>query len=128
VVLTPTSELALQIKVVVQDLGQFHGVRIHACVEGTSVHRENHQRFLKVAYNSYNVEGTPSVYDMDDQFIFKGGVHIIVGTLGCVYDVLQKGRTRLDCIKMFVIDEVDEMLSLGFKDKVCDMLDFYFLI
>jgi translation initiation factor 4A len=78
VVLTPTSELALQIKEVMQYLGEFHGVRIHACVGGTSVPKEDRQRFLKVGYNSYTVEGAPSVYDMDDQFIFKGGVHIIV--------------------------------------------------
>jgi len=122
VVLTPTSELALQIKEVMQDLGQFHGLRIHACVEETSVAKENRQRFLKVRYNSYIVEGASTVYDMDAKFIFQGGVHIIVGTPGCVYDVLQRGRTRLDCIKMFVMDEVDEMLSLGFKDKVCNML------
>jgi len=130
-VLAPTIELVLQIKEVMQDLGRFHGVRIHACVRGTSVPKEDRQRFLKVGYNSYIIEGTSNVYDiidMDGQFIFKGGVHIIVGTPGCVCDVLQRGRTRLDCIKMFVIDEVDEMLSLGFKDKVCDMLDFHFLI
>jgi len=117
-VLAPTAELVLQIKEVMQDLGEFHGVRIHACVRGTSAPKEDRQRILKVGYNSYIVEGAPSVYDMDDQFIFKGGVHIIVGTPGNVYDVLQRGRTRLDCIKMFVMDEVDEMLSLGFKDKV----------
>jgi translation initiation factor 4A len=114
VVLTPTSELALEIKEVMQDLGEVHAVRIHACVEGTSVPKEDHQRFLKAGYNSYIAEGTPS--------------HIIVGTPGCVYDMLQRGRTRLDCIKMFVMDDVDEMLSLGFKDKVCNMLVFHCLI
>ncbi|XP_024630521.1 eukaryotic initiation factor 4A-6 [Medicago truncatula] len=94
-VLAPTMELVLQIKEVMQDLGRFHGVKIHACVGGTSVPKEDRQRFLKV-----------------------GGVHIIVGTPRCVYDMLQRGRTRLDCIKMFVMDEVDQMLSLGFKDKI----------
>ena len=108
VVLTPTSELALQIKEVMQDLGQFVGVKIHACVGGRSVPNEDRQRFLNFSYSSYIVEDTLS--------------HIIVGTPECVYDVLQREHTRLDCIKMFVMDEVDEMLLLSFKDKVCDML------
>jgi translation initiation factor 4A len=33
--------------------------------------------------------------------------------------MLQRGALRPDGIKMFVLDELDEMLSHGFKEKVC---------
>jgi len=111
-VLAPATELALQITEVMQDLGQFHGVRIHVCVGGISLPMEDLQRFMQVGY---------SVYDMDGEGFFQEGVHIIVGTPGCVYDMLQTGCTRLGCIKMVVMDEVDEMLSCGFEEKVCSI-------
>ncbi|RHN39349.1 putative RNA helicase [Medicago truncatula] len=64
-VLAPTNELALQIKQVMQDLGQFHGVRIHACVGGISAPVEDLQRFMQVGY---------SVYDMDGEGFFREGI------------------------------------------------------
>jgi hypothetical protein len=45
-------------------------------------------------------------------------VHVVVGTPGRVYDMLRRNSLRADCIKMFVLDEADEMLSRGFKDQV----------
>ncbi|KAI3934808.1 hypothetical protein MKW98_026216 [Papaver atlanticum] len=44
----------------------------------------------------------------EDQRILLSGVHVVVGTPGRVFDI----------IKMFVLDEADEMLSRGFKDQV----------
>ena len=44
----------------------------------------------------------------EDIRILQSGVHVVVGTPGRVYDY----------IKMFVLDEADEMLSRGFKDQV----------
>jgi len=46
------------------------------------------------------------------------GVHVVVGTPGRVFDMLRRRCLRADSIKMFVLDEADEMLSRGFKDQI----------
>ncbi|KAI9192482.1 hypothetical protein LWI28_023493 [Acer negundo] len=90
-VLAPTRELAQQIEKVMRALGDYLGVRVHACVGGTSVR--------------------------EDQRILSAGVHVVVGTPGRVFDMLRRQSLRSDNIKMFVLDEADEMLSRGFKDQ-----------
>ena len=92
-VLAPTRELAQQIEKVMRALGDYLGVKVHACVGGTSVR--------------------------EDQRILQAGVHVVVGTPGRVFDMLRRQSLRQDYIKMFVLDEADEMLSRGFKDQVC---------
>ena len=91
-VLAPTRELAQQIEKVMRALGDYLGVKVHACVGGTSVR--------------------------EDQRILASGVHVVVGTPGRVFDMLRRQSLRPDNIKMFVLDEADEMLSRGFKDQV----------
>ncbi|KAJ4909320.1 Eukaryotic initiation factor 4A-1 [Raphanus sativus] len=54
----------------------------------------------------------------EDKPILQAGVHVFVGTPCRVFDILQKQSLRSDCIKMFVLDEADEMLSRGFKDQI----------
>jgi ATP-dependent RNA helicase DeaD len=44
----------------------------------------------------------------------EAGYHIIVGTPGRILDHLGSGRLKFDRVKMLVLDEADEMLSLGF--------------
>ncbi|XLU25812.1 hypothetical protein S245_061878, partial [Arachis hypogaea] len=90
-VLAPTRELAQQIEKVMRALGDYLGVKVHACVGGTSVR--------------------------EDQRILQAGVHTVVGTPGRVFDMLRRQSLRPDYIKMFVLDEADEMLSRGFKDQ-----------
>lgn len=97
-VLAPTRELAQQIEKVMRALGDYLGVKVHACVGGTSVR--------------------------EDQRILASGVHVVVGTPGRVFDMLRRQSLRPDNIKMFVLDEADEMLSRGFKDQVCFLLLF----
>jgi translation initiation factor 4A len=91
-VLAPTRELAQQIEKVMRALGDYLGVKVHACVGGTSVR--------------------------EDQRILASGVHVVVGTPGRVFDMLRRQSLHPDHIKMFVLDEADEMLSRGFKDQV----------
>ena len=76
-------------------LGDYLNVKCHACVGGTSVR--------------------------EDTRILQGGVHVIVGTPGRVYDMLRRRALRADNIRMFVLDEADEMLSRGFKDQIYDI-------
>lgn len=70
-------------------------VKCHACVGGTSVR--------------------------EDARILGAGVHVVVGTPGRVFDMLRRRCLRADSIKMFVLDEADEMLSRGFKDQIYDI-------
>lgn len=94
-VLAPTRELAQQIEKVMRALGDYLEVKVHACVGGTSVR--------------------------DDQRILMSGVHVVVGTPGRVFDMLRRHSLRPDYVKMFVLDEADEMLSRGFKDQIYDI-------
>eukprot|EP00878_Enallax_costatus_P000286 GHUV01000358.1.p1 GENE.GHUV01000358.1~~GHUV01000358.1.p1 ORF type:complete len:411 (+),score=136.95 GHUV01000358.1:140-1372(+) len=94
-VLAPTRELAQQIEKVMRALGDYLQVKCHACVGGTSVR--------------------------EDARILSAGVHVVVGTPGRVFDMLRRRCLRADSIKMFVLDEADEMLSRGFKDQIYDI-------
>ncbi|UJR25132.1 hypothetical protein I4U23_006491 [Adineta vaga] len=94
-ILAPTRELAQQIQKVVLALGDYMGVSCHACIGGTNVR--------------------------DDIKRLEGGVQIVVGTPGRVYDMLNRSALRSKSIKMFVLDEADEMLSRGFKEQIYDV-------
>lgn len=94
-ILAPTRELAQQIQKVVLSLGDFINTECHACIGGTNV-REDVRRL-------------------------EQGVHIVVGTPGRVYDMISRKVLRTNNIKLFVLDEADEMLSRGFKDQIHDV-------
>jgi translation initiation factor 4A len=86
-ILAPTRELAQQIQKVVVAIGDFMNVECHACIGGTVVR--------------------------DDMKILQDGVHVVVGTPGRVQDMIQRRALRTDAIKIFVLDEADEMLSVS---------------
>ncbi|CAO2183193.1 unnamed protein product [Urochloa humidicola] len=92
-VLAPTRELAQQIEEVTRALGDYLGVKVHACVGGTSVLE-------------------------DCRRVHASCAHVVVGTPVRVFNMLRKQSLCPDHIKMFVLDEADEMLSRGFKDQV----------
>jgi len=94
-ILAPTRELAQQIQKVVLALGDYLNVRCHSCIGGTRVR--------------------------DDIAKLQSGVHVVVGTPGRVYDMLCRHVLRPDFIKVFILDEADEMLSRGFKDQIHDI-------
>jgi translation initiation factor 4A len=94
-VLAPTRELALQIKKVVKSLSEYLQIECHACIGGTSVR--------------------------DDIALLEQGVHVVVGTPGRVFDMINRGALKTNHIKMFVLDEADEMLSRGFKEQIYDV-------
>lgn len=49
------------------------------------------------------------------------GLHIVSGTPGRVFDMIQRRHLRTRNIKMLILDEADEMLSKGFKEQVYDI-------
>jgi ATP-dependent RNA helicase DeaD len=52
----------------------------------------------------------------------KAGVHIVVGTPGRLCDHLERGSLQLSALKALVLDEADEMLDLGFRDELEQIL------
>lgn len=94
-ILAPTRELATQIQKVVLALGDFMNAMCHACIGGTNV-REDIRKL-------------------------EQGVHVLVGTPGRVYDMIGRRALRTNTIRIFVLDEADEMLSRGFKDQIHDV-------
>ncbi|PIA31558.1 hypothetical protein AQUCO_04900097v1 [Aquilegia coerulea] len=98
IVLTPTTDLAKQIYKVMRALGGVDlGVKVHACDDERSFR--------------------------EDDRILSDGVHVVVGTPGQVFDLQCRRPFRRECIKMFVLDEVDEMLYRGYKDQIYRILN-----
>ncbi|KAG0096629.1 translation initiation factor eIF4A [Podila epicladia] len=91
-ILAPTRELAQQIQKVVIALGDFMKVTCHACIGGTNVR--------------------------EDMKILGDGAQVVVGTPGRVFDMINRGALKTDHMKMFILDEADEMLSRGFNDQI----------
>eukprot|EP00045_Choanoeca_perplexa_P001329 m.18979 g.18979 ORF g.18979 m.18979 type:complete len:407 (+) comp10876_c0_seq1:109-1329(+) len=94
-VLAPTRELANQSQKVMLALGDYMGAEVMACIGGRSV--------------------------QEDIRRLEQGVHVIVGTPGRVFDLINRRALNPDTVKQFVLDEADEMLSLGFKDQIYDV-------
>lgn len=94
-IVAPTRELATQIQKVVISLGDFLQAQCHACIGGTNV-REDIRKL-------------------------EMGCHVVVGTPGRVFDMINRKVLRTNSIKLFVLDEADEMLSRGFKDQIQDV-------
>lgn len=91
-VLTPTRELALQVKEDFFNIGRFKRIK------GVALY------------------GKSSFYSQQKDL--KQKTHVIVGTPGRVLDHLQRGTLCVTEIKYLVIDEADEMLNMGFIEQV----------
>jgi len=97
-ILTPTRELAEQVHGVVRDLAEGLGLRSVAVYGG-------------VGYGP-QIEA------------FHQKVHIIVGTPGRIIDHLSSNRFSLANLRFLVLDEADEMLSMGFFPSIRRILAF----
>ena len=53
----------------------------------------------------------------------KKGVHIVVGTPGRTVDLIKRGRLKFGEIRWLVLDEADEMLNMGFKEDLDQILE-----
>ncbi|XP_075391100.1 nucleolar RNA helicase 2 isoform X1 [Tenrec ecaudatus] len=63
--------------------------------------------------------GTPYGGQLDR---IRNGIDILVGTPGRIKDHLQNGKLDLTKLKHVVLDEVDQMLDMGFADQVEEIL------
>ncbi|QCX34449.1 DEAD/DEAH box helicase [Caloramator sp. E03] len=93
VILCPTRELAIQVAEEIKKLSKYKkGIQILPVYGGQSIERQ-----IKA---------------------LKKGVQIIVGTPGRVMDHINRKTISLDKVKIFVLDEADEMLDMGFRDDI----------
>ena len=97
IVVAPTRELALQVSRELLWLYARTGARIVSCVGGMDPSAERRQ--------------------------LNRGAHIVVGTPGRLRDHLERGALDLSKIKVAVLDEADEMLDMGFREDLEQILD-----
>lgn len=50
--------------------------------------------------------------------------HILVATPGRVYDMIDKGIINMSTLRLFIVDEADQMLSKGFKDQIIEIFKY----
>ncbi|VVT05678.1 DEAD/DEAH box helicase [Erythrobacter sp. EC-HK427] len=96
-VIAPTRELALQVSRELDWLYAKAGLRIATCVGGMDASKE--RRAL------------------------RSGPAIVVGTPGRLRDHLERGPLDLSGLVGVVLDEADEMLDMGFRDDLEEILD-----
>ncbi|MDD5307219.1 MAG: DEAD/DEAH box helicase [Deltaproteobacteria bacterium] len=96
-VLAPTRELALQVSREVAVIGANRGVRCAAVYGGASF--------------------TKQVEEV------SGGAHIVVGTPGRVLDHMRRGTIPFGSVRILVLDEADEMLSMGFEKELSAIIE-----
>ncbi len=97
-ILSPTRELCLQIA---DDL------------EGFSKHLPEME--ILAVYGGTNIE--PQIRAL------KHGVDIIVATPGRLMDLMKRGVADLSGVRYVVLDEADEMLSMGFQEDIDSILE-----
>jgi len=96
-VVVPTRELVVQLVGEVKKLTTYINVRVEGVYGGTNI---NTQKLLVM-----------------------NGVDILIATPGRLVDLAMSGYLNLKYVKQFVIDEMDEMLSLGFRAQLTSILD-----
>jgi len=94
-ILSPTRELAVQTHRVVLALGDYLRVRAYLCTGGTDTQRDIRE--------------------------IREGQQIVVGTPGRISHLIRQGCLKTDNIRSFVLDEADEMLSVGFKGQIYEI-------
>jgi len=98
IILSPTRELASQTNHVINTLGKMMHIK-------TSL-----------------TTGTNSVNDNIKEIEQKP--HIIVGCPGRLNDMLRRHKVNINKLKLIILDEADEMLSVGFKDQVYQIFQY----
>jgi len=100
-IIAPTRELAIQIYTVITNIGiNISNLQVKSLVGGSSVKND--------------------IYHMRKQI-----PHIIVGCAGRVFDMIRRNRIKMETVRLFILDEADEMLSGGFKDQIHEIFKYF---
>ncbi|CAF3673327.1 unnamed protein product [Rotaria sordida] len=94
-ILTPTQESVQEIQKIVLALSHYVDVTCYACINGTNTR--------------------------NDVKRLEADVQIVVGTPGCVYDMLKRSVPHGKNIKLLILNEAEKMLSHGFKNQISDI-------
>lgn len=95
-ILTPTRELAQQVGEAIRDFS------------------ENRKIYALTVYGGQSIERQIST--------LKRGVQVVVGTPGRIIDLIERRQLNLGQLRLVVLDEADEMLSMGFIDDIKTIL------
>ncbi|MGB4413810.1 MAG: DEAD/DEAH box helicase [Paludibacter sp.] len=96
-IVVPTRELVLQVVDDVEKLAKYMQIRVAGVYGGVNM-----------------VQQTP---------LILAGLDVLVATPGRLLDFVLNGSLKLKSVKRFVIDEVDEMLNLGFRPQLIRIID-----
>jgi ATP-dependent RNA helicase RhlE len=96
-IVVPTRELVAQVVVAAQSLTKYMNVITIGVYGGVNINTQ--------------------------QLELENGVDILVATPGRLFDLAMNGAFKTKAIKKLVIDEVDEMLNLGFRTQLKNILD-----
>ena len=97
IILCPTRELAIQVAEEIKALSKYkEGIRILPVYGGQPIQRQIHA--------------------------LKKGVQIIIGTPGRVMDHMKRHTLKLHNTKIVILDEADEMLDMGFREDIEQIL------
>ncbi|MBN2830179.1 MAG: DEAD/DEAH box helicase, partial [Candidatus Cloacimonetes bacterium] len=98
-ILCPTRELCQQITKDFENYGKYvKNLKVCAVYGGASIIRQKEK--------------------------LQRGVHIVVGTPGRVYDMIRQKVLKLENVSRLILDEADEMLNMGFKEELFNIMSF----
>lgn len=96
-VVVPTRELVIQVVEQVERIGKYMNLRVAGVYGGVNM-----------------IQQTP---------LITAGLDVLVATPGRLLDFVLNGTLKLKSVKRFIIDEVDEMLNLGFRPQLIRVMD-----
>lgn len=96
-IVVPTRELVMQVVEEAQKLAMYQNVRVQGVYGGANIRTQESN--------------------------LRQGADIVVATPGRLNDLILNGALSAKNIKKFIIDEVDEMLSLGFRHQLKSIMD-----
>ena len=99
IIISHTRELAIQIDNVIQSLSKYMNINTELCIGGSSVKK--------------NISNIDSIKP-----------HILVCTPGRLLDILDRHVIDSTNLKLLVMDEADEILSLGFKEQIYNIMKY----
>ncbi|MEM1122335.1 MAG: DEAD/DEAH box helicase [Bacteroidota bacterium] len=96
-IVVPTRELVVQMVGEIEKLTKYINLRVGGVYGGTNMNTQ--------------------------KMIVLEGLDVLVATTGRLFDLAYTGVLKLRSVKKLVIDEVDEMLNLGFRPQLKNLLD-----
>ena len=97
IILVPTRELVIQVVEEVEKLTTYMSVRVGGVYGGANINTQ--------------------------KAMLMEGLDILVATPGRMLDLSLNGSLKLKCVQKLVIDEMDEMLNLGFRTQLKNILE-----